>query len=484
MKKKVLGCLGLAMIFVFLCTGAGYGAAENLDEARALIKGRFYQDVNEDVLKKSSIHEMVYSLNDPYSEYIKPELFKDFLASLDGNYEGIGMTIGEVNGNIEVINPIPGSPAEKAGIKPGDIITHVDGNAVSGLASGEVAAKIRGLEGSKVSVTVNREGKSLNFLLQRKAIQLPSLEYRMIGSGIGYIYLNRFTSDSSREMEEALDDLLFQNMETLVMDLRDDPGGLLDVAVDIAGEFVPKGPVVHVVQRGNREYVLRSFKTPLGIPTAVLVNERTASAAEILAGAIQDAKTGFIVGTKTYGKGCVQTIFTLSNGGGLKLTTAKYLTRGRQDIHGKGLTPDILEQDQDKQLEVAIKKLGSSLSLFDVQMSLGSKIAFVGFKTYQLPVEPYMIKGNLMVPLREVIGYSGGTVRWEKGKTIVKSAKEKFEIDGVTKTIKTAQGRIIGKVVIKNGYTMIPVRELSEIIGYDAGWQSKSKSVYLLNKAN
>lgn len=479
MRKKILGRLSLALIFVFLFTGVGYGA-ENLDEARALIEGRFFQDVKEDVLKKTSISEMVYSLNDPYSEYIEPKMFKDFLASLDGNYEGVGMTIGEVNGKVQVVNPMPGSPAEKAGIKPGDIITHVDGKTVSGLTSGEVAAKVRGIEGSKVSVTVKREGKSLTFTIERKAIQLPSLEYRMIGEAIGYINLYRFTSDSPQEMEEALNNLMDQKMETLVLDLRDDPGGLLDVAVKIAGEFVPKGPVVHVVQKGNREYILRSFKTPRGIPTAVLVNDMTASAAEILAGAIQDAKTGFIVGTKTYGKGCVQTIFTLSNGGGLKLTTAKYLTRARQDIHGKGLTPDSIEPDRNKQLEVAVKKLGSSISLFDVQMSLGSKLVLVGFKTYELPVAPYMVKGNLMVPLREVIGYCGGSVLWEKDKTFLKSNKGKFMIDAASKTIKTTQGRIIGKVVIKNGYTMISVRDLAEIIGYDVGWQPKSKSVYLV----
>lgn len=483
MRKKVLGCFGLVIIFVFLCTGVAYGA-ESLSEVKNLIETRYYQEVKEDVLQKTSVNEMVYSLNDLHSSYIQPEIFKDYLSSLDGNYVGVGMYINESNGNIQVVNSMPESPAEKAGLKSGDIITHVDGKAVNGLTSSEVAGKIRGLEGTKVTVTIKRDDKSLNFTMERKTIKIPSLEYRLIGPGIGYINLYSFTSDSPQEMDNALDDLLTQKMETLVLDLRNDPGGLLDVAVNIAGNFVPQGPVVYVVQKGDREYVLRSFKTPRGIPVAVLVNEGTASAAEILAGAIQDAKTGIIVGTKTYGKGSVQTIFTLSNGGGLKLTTAKYLTRGRQDINGKGLIPDIIEPDVNKQLEVAVKKLESSNSLFDVQMTLGSRLVFVGFRTYELPVSPYMINGSVMVPLREVAKYCGGVIRWEKDKTVVVFPKGKLEVDASSKIITTEQGEIIGKAVIKNGYTMVPVRALAETMGYDIGWQKKTQSIYLLDEAN
>jgi carboxyl-terminal processing protease len=313
---------------------------------------------------------------------------------------------------------------------------------------------------------------------------MPSLEYRLLGPGIGYINLYNFTSDSPEEMNKAIDALMEENMQVLVLDLRDNPGGLLDVTVDIAGNFVPKGPVVHVQQKGNKEYVLRSFKTPWGIPVAVLVNEGTASAAEILAGAIQDAKTGILVGTKTFGKGSVQTIFYLSNGGGLKLTTAKYLTRGRQEINGKGLVPDIVEPDKDKQLEVAVKKLDSGISLFDIQMMLGSKLIFVGYRTYELPVSPYMINGSVMVPLRAVAEYCGGNVLWEKDKTTAVFPKGKLVIDSWSKIIKTEEGKIMGKAMNKDGYIMVPIRSLSEVMGYQAGWHKNTQSVYLLEQAN
>lgn len=480
-NRKYLKCLGLTIIFVLLSTGIAFGM-ETIDEVRSLVKTRYYQDVTEDVLNKTSVKEMVYSLNDPYSTYIEPELFKDYLSSLDGNYVGVGLTINEFSGNVQVVNPIPGSPAGKAGVRAGDIITHVDGKSVKGMSSNQVAGKIRGPEGTKVMITVKRDEQSFSITLERVTIKLPNIEYRLIGPGIGYINLYSFTSDSPQEIEDALNELLSQKMETLVLDLRNDPGGLLDAAVNIAGNFVPSGPVVHVVQKGNREYVLRTFKTPKGIPVAVLVNEGTASASEILAGAIQDAKTGFVVGTKTYGKGCVQTIFALGNGGGLKLTTAKYLTRGRQDINGKGLTPDVIVTDEDKQLEIAVKKLGgSSNSVFDVQMTLGSKLAFVGFRTFELPVSPYIMNGSLMVPLRDVAKYCGGEVRWEKGKTVIVSSKGKFTIESSSQIIKSLEGKILGKAALKNGYTMVPVRLLAEMTGYKTGWQKNANSVYLID---
>ncbi|MGI6066883.1 MAG: S41 family peptidase [Bacillota bacterium] len=481
--KRRLFCV-LCFVLVLFVSMQGLVFADNgLLEVKELIKNCYVQDVEEDVLGKNNIKEMVDTLNDPYSTYLTPETFKDYLSSLDGRFTGVGMHIQQVGNSCQVVSPMPGSPAEKAGIKPGDIITHVDGESVEGLNSTEVAAKIRGPEGTKVSVTVKRGSEALNFIMVRKNIILPTVEYRKIGPNIGYIKLDSFNSASPAELSLALDCLIDQKVETLVLDLRNNPGGLLNVAVAIAGEFVPKGPVVHVIQKGNQESTLRSFKIPRGLPVAVLVNGGTASAAEILAGAIQDAKTGIIIGAKTFGKGSVQTVFALSNGGGLKLTTAKYLTRGRQDINLKGLTPDFIENNENKQLEKAVKSLGDEIRLYAAQISLDSPLAFAGYGMYQLPALPYQEEGLVMVPLRSVAGYLGAEVKWEDGKAEVKSSQGKVVVDMEKEQIimPDSQQVISGRPVLKNGLIMIPVRALTEPLGYNTIWQATTRSVAIMH---
>lgn len=477
MKRRLNFVFCFALILILSTHGLAF--ADELGEIKELIKYRYVHDVDEDVLGKDSIKGIMDALNDPYSTYLTPETFRDYLSSLDGRYIGVGMHIQQIDNSCQVVNPIPGSPAEKAGIKPGDIITHVDGTSVIGFNSTEVAAKIRGLEGTKVSLTIKRGGEVFTFIMVRANIQLATVEYRIIGPGIGYIKLDSFNSESPEEISQALDYLTDQKTETLVLDLRDNPGGLLNVAVAIAGEFVPKGPVAHVIQKGNQESTLSSFKVPRGLPVVVLVNNGTASAAEILAGAIQDAKTGIITGGKTYGKGSVQTIFTLSNGGGLKLTTAKYLTRGRQDINLKGITPDIIENDETKQLEKAVKSLGEDVKLYDAQFSLDSPLAFAGYGMYQLPALPYQDGGSIMVPLRSVAGYLGADVIWEKGKANVVSSQGKIVVDMEKKQIilSDAHQVITGKPVMKNGLIMVPVRALAEPLGYKTIWQAATQSV-------
>lgn len=481
MKRKGLIVFCCTLIMILFWGTVSY-ADENLNQVRELIQRNYVGDVVPDVLNKTSVQEMVYSLNDPYSVYIEPDEFQEFLSSLDGKYAGVGMYIQQVDQICRVLSPMPGSPAEKAGIKSGDIITHVNGQSMAGRSSSEVAATIRGPEGTSVTVTVKRGQKVLNFKLIRETIHMPSVDYRLIEPKVGYLKLYSFNSESPEEIDDALDDMMSMGIETLVLDLCDNPGGLLSVAVDIAGNFVPKGPVVFVNQKGNREYTLRSFDVPRGLPTAVLVNEDTASAAEILAGAIQDAKTGFLVGTKTFGKGSVQTIFTLPNGGGLKLTTAKYLTRGRQEINSKGLTPDIFEKDAEKQLETAAKKLYSQVKPYDIQLRAGSRVVFVGFNSKEMSVAPNIENGTFMVPLRNVAEYLGYSVKWDQGKVLVNSSERKLIVDVNAKKM-IGSGLTDGSnqpVQVKNGSTMVPVRSLAEAFDCRLFWHQKTNCLSLM----
>lgn len=480
MKKRLLVIMCFVFIIAQFVSGGAY-ADNSIDEAKQLINKYYVHEVDETVLEQSSINEMVNQLNDPYSTYMDATNFNEFLSALDGSYAGVGMYIEKNGDNIQVLKPMPGSPAQEAGIKPGDVLIHVDDESIDGLSVSEVASKIRGPKGSSVTIKVKRDNEIITFNVIRDIIQLSSVEYKLLEPGIGYIKLHSFTAQSPTEMEEALQSLISKGIESLVLDLRDNPGGLLNVAVKIAGDFVPKGPVVHVVQRGQKEQVYNTWDKPKGLPVSVLVNERTASAAEILAGAIQDAKTGMIIGITTFGKGSVQTIFTLESGGGLKLTTAKYLTRGRQDINGKGLTPDIYEGDKDKQLETAVEILGGGETPYDVQLSVNSNAVFVGYRTYYLPVKPFIYEGKTMVPLRSVAGYLGLNTQWEHKQAVISLESDKVIFDPITHKIIKGNNTldIEGKILIKNGNTMIPVR-LLEHLGVKVIWQDSTKTINII----
>jgi len=476
MKMK-FGCHLLILCLLLLFPAAAW--AEPLGEVRDLIRTDYVTQVDAAVLEKPTIAATMEALNDPYSTYIEPERLKEFLSSLDGEYVGVGMYIEQVDKICRVSSPIPGSPAEKAGIQPGDVILRVNGVSMAGLTASEVAGRIRGPEGTQVTVTIQRDDLIRTYTLIRQPIHISSVEYYLIGPATGYILLNGFNSDSPAAMKNALDRLAADGAENLVLDLRDNPGGLLDVAVSLAGEFVPKGAVVHVVQRGDKEYTLNTYKTPRSLPLSVLVNGNTASAAEILAGAIQDADSGTLVGTKTFGKGSVQTIYTLSNSGGLKLTIAKYLTRDRHEVNAVGLTPDIVAAEADQQLAAGVAAIGPDLALYDFLSSLESPTYFAGSKKGRLPATPYILNGNLMVPLRSVATSLGASVLWQAGNTVVTTDQGEIVINAARQTVLVdgISGSQYGRVVLRQGQLMVPLKLLTTAMGYQTRWYPDNKSV-------
>ena len=325
---------------------------------KQIIEEDYYKEPKEEELLTGSIRGMFEGLNDPYSRYYTEEEFKELMEQTSGTYAGIGVVIGAGEDDIlTVVSPIEGSPAAKAGIKTGDKILKVDGKNITSKELDKATQMIKGEPGTDVTLTIKRDNKDFDITIKREEIKLQTVKSEVLEDSIGYIKITSFDETTDKDFEENLNSLKEKNIKGLVIDLRDNPGGLLDVCQKIADILIGKGTIVYTKDnKGNTEY-LKSGEDSLGLPIAVLINGGSASASEILTGAIVDNKAGVAVGTTSFGKGLVQTVRKLKDGTGYKLTIAQYYTPNGSYIHGKGIKPNIEVEDEAKQLDSAINWL-------------------------------------------------------------------------------------------------------------------------------
>lgn len=335
-------------------------------EAVDILKKDFYKKENlkPKEMLYGAIKGMVKSLDDPYTEFFKPDEAQKFLEDIEGEFGGIGAEIGKEKGKLKIIAPLKDSPAEKAGLKPGDLILAINGSSTLDLSLSEAVKKIRGKIGTKVVLTILREGweKPKDFEIVRALIKVPTLDLKfekVDGKKIAILSLYTFNPNLSQAFYKKAFEIIFENPEGMILDLRNNTGGYLDVAIEIASWFLEKGKVIvkEVFPDGN-ENVFRSKREGIfsDFPLVVLVNQGTASAAEILAGALKDHQKAILVGEKTFGKGSVQQVRTLSDGSFLKVTVALWELPSGKIIEGKGLLPDFEvknEEEKDLQLEKA-----------------------------------------------------------------------------------------------------------------------------------
>jgi len=347
-----------------------YKGLSNFTKVLDLIQRNYVEEVEGEELTTKAIEGMLRGL-DPYSAYLSPERYRDLEIGTSGEFGGVGMEVTTKNGLLEVIAPIEGGPAEKAGIKPKDLIVEIEGKTTKDMIVQEAVKLLRGPKGSSVNITIEREGEpnSIKITLIRDKITIKSVKQKLLDNQIGYIKLSQFQEDSSQELRTALLELELQNGKDLrgvILDLRNNPGGLLGEAIEVVDEFIDQGLIVSV--RGRYEDQTREFyATKDGnfqqYPIVVIVNEGSASASEVVAEALQDSKRATIIGTNTFGKGSVQTIIRLEDGSGLKLTTAKFYAPSGRSISEVGVTPDVIVENdnaKDKQLETAVDLLKSS----------------------------------------------------------------------------------------------------------------------------
>lgn len=350
-RKIIFGAIAIVVatvllmssLFVYLLqsTLGDAAGAIRLFRAMQIIKARYVEDVPVDTLMTGAIKGMVNSLGDPHSVYMDAKMYKEFMIETEGSFGGVGIVLGAKEKVLTVISPIEGTPGEKAGIKSGDEIVKIDGQDTKGLALDEAVSKIRGPEGTQVTLTIRRGQEVKDYTLTRSNIQIKTVSGKMLPDHIGYIRLSMFNENTGSDLMKKYQELEKEGMKAIVLDLRDNPGGLLDESVKVANKFVPKGPVVSVITRDGRRDTSTSNLEAVKYPCVVLVNGGSASASEIVAGAIQDTGSGTLVGTKTYGKGSVQTLMRLDGGAAIKLTIAKYYTPNDRSINGIGIEPDV-----------------------------------------------------------------------------------------------------------------------------------------------
>ncbi|KON69708.1 peptidase S41 [Peribacillus butanolivorans] len=318
---------------------------EKLYSTYDTIKDNYYEEIDQDKLVDGAINGMIKSLDDPYSAYMDKKEASSFHESISSSFEGIGAEIQEQDGKIMVVSPIKGSPAEKAGIKPNDIILSVDGKSVEGLSSSEAVLKIRGEKGTKVELSISRAGESepIDLTIKRDTIPIETVYSEMLDDGVAKIQVTSFSEHTVQELETALNDMSKKDMKGLILDLRGNPGGLLDQAIDMASLFIPNGEVVlQVEDRSGKKEVFKSKNNgEIKIPVVVLIDDGSASASEIVAAAVSESADIPLIGVKSFGKGTVQTAEDFDDGSNFKYTAAKWLTPEGNWIHKKGIKPDI-----------------------------------------------------------------------------------------------------------------------------------------------
>lgn len=339
----IIGQWGLAKV---TAEGEHYEKLRIFAEVLSLIKKNYVEEVNDKDMIYGAIKGMLNSL-DPHSSFMPPDAFKEMRIETKGEFGGLGIQIGIKDGMLTVIAPIEDTPAYKAGVKAGDKIIKINGESTKDMTLHDAVSKLRGPKGTSVTITLMRKGwdEPKDITIVRDIIKIRSVKSKVLEDGIGYIKLTQFQEQTSADLENVLKNLAQEKITSIILDLRNNPGGLLESSVDVSSQFLPPDKlVVYTKGRKNdkKEYYTSNNKTHYEFPMVVLVNEGSASASEIVAGALKDWSRAVIVGTPTFGKGSVQTVIPLSDGSGLRLTVARYYTPKGNSIQTTGIIPDII----------------------------------------------------------------------------------------------------------------------------------------------
>ncbi len=375
--------LGILILMICLMISFGVCNADNrykplkeFSQVLDLIEDSYVEDVQRQELVQGAIQGMLKSL-DPHSAYLDKEDFKEMQVETTGEFSGVGIEITVQNGRLTVVSPIEGTPAYRAGIKSGDIILEVDGEPTQDITIMEAVHKIRGPKGSKVELTVLHKGERVpeKITVTREVIPVHSVRSEILEPGYLYIRVTNFNEKTTEEFHKALEDYK-KDIKGIVLDLRNNPGGLLEQAVSVSDTFLRQGKIVYTkgkVKRAQMEFSARKQESDIQVPVVVIINAGTASASEIVAGALKDHERALIIGENSFGKGSVQTVIPLADGSGIKLTTALYYTPDGHSIQAEGIKPDIYVELLPTNLEKKEKRPFSVMREIDLEGHLGNE---------------------------------------------------------------------------------------------------------------
>lgn len=481
-KSRLSRYIVVLLLLISLVAGpvALAGEGDLVQEVKTYLRLFYVDPLPEAALQADTVDQVLEALKDPYTDYLPPEDYQHFMETVSGRYSGVGMSLEQKEAGVVVVTVFPDSPAQKAGLASGDLIVGVNGEDVQGKTVEQVSALIRGEAGTKVRIAFVRNGQRFEVEVTRAVIHLPSTSWKVLEGDIAYLKLSDFYEEAPQQVEQALKELKGEGVKGLVLDLRDNPGGLLQSAVTIGGYFIPGVPIVTVVSRQGEEEVIRTPKyEPLGLPVVVLVNRGTASAAEILAGAIQDYSFAHLVGTRTFGKGTVQSLIELSNGGVLKLTTARYLTPLGREVNGHGLEPDFVIEDPEQQLVVAREFVAWERPHL-IQVLLGQGEVRVDGRKVAVNPSPFIAGGRTYVPLDFFAAAMGAKVEWQSGaqKAVLHYGPLNVELPAGKQEIRVGDrvSQTDAGIILQGVQVFVPLRAVSEAFGATVEWNAASRT--------
>ncbi|HNX29032.1 MAG TPA: S41 family peptidase [Syntrophomonadaceae bacterium] len=475
MKLKNEFKLGVVLVAILVISGLfsaeAIAADQDAEAVREILRQNYVTELSDAQLRGDSAEEIIKNLNDPYTTIFTEEDFSAFTESIDGRYQGIGIVLVEKEGYVEIVSVLDASPGQKAGLQPRDLIIAVDDIDIAGRPQEQVVKFIRGEPGTEVNLKVKRQDKILQITVTREAISLPVVSSEMLKNHILYIYISSFATNTAELVGQELDK--HPDTEGIILDLRDNGGGYVQAALALGSEFLDPGTMFWLQNRDGKQAIDVDGSNEYKQPIVLLVNEGTASAAEVIAGAFQDEERAVLIGETTFGKLCMQSAVSLGNGQVFKFTTHYLLTPAQRMLNKTGIEPDIPADEQDA-LAIA-ERLANDQQLMKDNYRYLLTVDLNGLTAYINAEKAFdgklLLKNNLLyLNLRDVASEIGLSVWWDAkiNKVMVRKDVQTTEI-----------GIDNGQAFIEDGKTYVSIRELARIMGGYAGYQSSSKLVSL-----